>query len=79
MYTIKIAMLIISMLIDVISQKKVVKNDNTKIKRKKPQKTDKERCYLIKEQFLQRNTFHRLPAKLISITNFYIKINGKSK
>ena len=79
MYTIKIAMLIISMLIDVIFQKKLVKNDNTKIKRKKPRKTDKERYYLIKEQFLQRNTFHRLPPGLISITNIYIKINGKSK
>ena len=32
MYTIKIALLIISMLIDVKFQKKLAKNDNTKIK-----------------------------------------------
>ena len=45
-------MLIISMLIDVNFKKLLVRNYNTKIKFKKPQKTEKERCYLIKEQFL---------------------------
>ena len=51
MYTIKIAMLIINMLIDVNFQK----NNVLKIiirKLKKPRRTDTERCYLIKEQFL---------------------------
>ena len=45
-------MLIVTMLIDVNFQKLLVKNLNAKMKFKKPLKTDKERCFLIKEQFL---------------------------
>ena len=39
------------------SKKYFAKIDNTKIKFKKPQKTDKERCHFIKEQFLQGTPF----------------------
>ena len=56
MYKIKIAMLIINMLIDANFQKyNLLKIIIPKFK--KPRRTDTEKCYLIKEQFLLGKPF----------------------